>query len=49
MWISLNYYIFQKVVFNTYLRTASKQIKLNCCQENVYKYKLEKIYYLTYE
>jgi len=28
MWISLNYYIFQKVVFNTYLRTASNQIKL---------------------
>jgi len=29
MRISLNYYLFQKVVFNTYLRTASKQIKLN--------------------
>jgi len=38
MWISLNYYLFQKVVFNTYLRTASKQIKLNRWQENVYKW-----------
>ena len=31
------YYLFQKVVFNTYLKSPSKQIKLNHCQENLYK------------
>jgi len=29
MGISLNYYLLNKVAFNTYLRTTSKQIILN--------------------